>query len=56
MEPSGEPLYEETVTEDGFIKFRSGPDHQSIWTQWSIGIGYSVNHFIHGFDSASPRK
>ncbi|MEW5994058.1 MAG: hypothetical protein AB1744_06645 [Candidatus Zixiibacteriota bacterium] len=56
MEPSGEPLYEETVTKDGFIKFRSGTDHQSIWVQWSIAIGYSVNHFLHGFDSALPRK
>ncbi len=56
MEPRGEPLYQETVTEDGFIRFRSGPDHQSIWLQWSIAIGFSVNHFLHGLDSALPRK
>jgi len=56
MEPSGEPLYKETITEDGFINFRSGPDHQSIWVQWSVAIGFSVNHFLHGFDSALPRK
>lgn len=56
MEPRGDPLHKETVTDDGFIKFRSGPDHQSIWMQWSISIGFSVNHFLHGFDSALPCK
>ena len=56
MEPRGEPSYKETITEGGFIKFRSGPEHQSIWMQWSISIGFSVNHFLHGFDSAFPRK
>lgn len=56
MEPRGEPLYKETVTEDGFIKFRSGPDHQSIWLQWSIAVGFSVNQFLHGINSALPRK
>lgn len=56
MEPRGEPLHKETVTKDGFIKFRRDPDHQSIWVQWSIAIGFSVNHFLHGVDSALPRK
>ncbi len=57
MEPRGEASYKETVTEGGgFIKFRRGPEHQSIWMQWSISIGFFVNHFLHGFDSALPRK
>jgi len=56
MEPAGESVFRETVTKDGFIKFRSDPDHQSIWVQWSVGIGYSVNHFLHGVDSALPRR
>lgn len=56
MVPRGDSSYKETVTEDGFIRLRSGPQHQSIWMQWSISIGFSVNHFLHGFDSAFPRK
>jgi hypothetical protein len=56
IEPRGEPSYKETVTEDGFIKFRRGPEHQSISLQWSIALGFSVNHFLHGFDSALPRQ
>ena len=56
IEPAGESVFRETVTKDGFIKFRSGPDHQSIWLQWSFGIGFSVNHFLHGVDSALPRR
>lgn len=56
MEPGGTALYKENLTKDGFIKFRSGSDHRAIWINWSIGIGFSVNHFLHGIDSAFPRK
>ncbi len=56
MEPHGTPLYKEDVAEDGFIKFRSGTDHRVIWINWSVGIGFSVNHFLHGIESAMPRR
>jgi len=56
MEPKGTPLYKEKLTKDGFIKYRNSPEHQVILMQWAIGIGYSINHFLHGFDSPMPRK
>jgi len=55
MEPAGKPVYKEELTADGFIKFRNIPEHQSILMQWSVGIGFSINHFLHGIDSAMPR-
>jgi len=57
MEPSGEAVYKEELTEDGFIKFRNTSEHQSILLQWSVGIGFAINHFLHGhgIDSAMPR-
>jgi hypothetical protein len=56
MEPSGELVYKEELTKDGFIKFRNTREHQSILMQWSVGIGFSINHFLHGIDSVMPRK
>ncbi|GBE16327.1 hypothetical protein BMS3Abin15_00141 [bacterium BMS3Abin15] len=56
MEPKGMPLYNEKLTKDGFIKYRNSPEHQVIFMQWVIGIGYSINHFLHGIDSPMPRK
>jgi len=55
-EPSGEPLYEEEFTKDGFTKFRNSPEHQAVAIMWVGGIGFSVNHFLHGIDSAMPRR
>jgi hypothetical protein len=55
MEPTGEPLFEEKLTKDGFIKFRNAPEHQVILIQWSVGIGFSINNFLRGNDSATPR-
>ena len=56
MEPAGIPVYREELTEDGFIRFRDSSEHQAILMQWSIAIGYSINHFLHGIDSAMPRR
>jgi hypothetical protein len=56
MEPKGMPLYDEKLTKDGFIKYRNKPEHQVILMQWVLGIGYSINHFLHGIDSPMPRK
>ncbi|HUT70162.1 MAG TPA: tetratricopeptide repeat protein [Desulfatiglandales bacterium] len=44
----------EEFTKDGFIKFRNSSDHQFYLIKWSIGIGYAVNHFLRGVDSAYP--
>lgn len=55
MEPSGRPLYREEISADGFVKYRNSPEHQIIMVNWSIGIGFSINHFLHGVDSAIPR-
>ena len=55
VEPRGELLYEEELTDDGFVKFRNSSEHQSILTLWSVSIGFSINHFLHGIDSALPR-
>jgi len=56
MELPGKPLYKEEFTKDGFIKFRNSPDHEVILLQWMVGIGFSVNHFLHKIDSALPRR
>ncbi len=56
MEPKGTPLYNEKLTKDGFIKYRNSPEHQFILMQWVLGIGYSINHFLHGIDSPMPRR
>ncbi len=44
------------LTEDGFIKIRNAPEDMSIVALWNIAIEYSINHFLHEFDSAIPRK
>lgn len=56
MKPKGTPLYSEKLTKDGFIKYRNSSDHRVILIQWVIGIGYSINHFLHGIDSPMPRR
>ena len=56
VEPSGKPLHEEEFTGDGFVKYRASPDHRAILVQWSIAVGYSTNHFLHGIDRAMPRR
>ena len=55
LEASVVPMYKEEFTKDGFIKFRNSPDHQVILIQWIVGIGFSINHFLHGVDSVLPR-
>lgn len=46
----------EELTSDGFVKFRDVPDHQFVLAKWVIGIGFCINHFLHGVDSALPRQ
>ena len=56
MKPKGTPFYNEKLTKDGFIKYRNSPEHKVILMQWVLGIGYSINHFLHGIDSPMPRR
>jgi hypothetical protein len=44
-----------SLTQDGFIRFQNKKEYEGIFVQWAVGLGYSVNHFLHGIDSAYPR-
>lgn len=55
MEPSGQPLYKENVTDDGFIIYRDAPEHHVILAQWAIGVGYSISYFLHGRSSLTTK-
>lgn len=52
----GTPSPGTSLTTDGYIKFEPKEEYQGIFIQWMVGIGYSINHFLHGIDSAYPRK
>jgi hypothetical protein len=52
----GTPSPGTSVTTDGYIKFEPKEEYQGIFIQWVVCIGYSINHFLHGIDSAYPRK
>jgi hypothetical protein len=55
IKPSGQPLYKEKVTDDGFIIYRDDPEHHVILAQWAIGVGYSINYFLHGHSSLTTK-
>jgi hypothetical protein len=55
IKPSGQPLYKEKVTNDGFIIYRDDPEHHVILAQWAIGIEYSMNYFLHGHSSLKTK-
>jgi hypothetical protein len=50
----GEPISKETFTNDGFMRIRDSVDHTAFLVQWTIGLAFSTNHFLHGKDSVSP--
>lgn len=54
IEPAGPPISQESFTEDGFMRVRDSADHTAVLVQWTIGIGYCTNHFLHGKESAFP--
>jgi hypothetical protein len=54
MEPAGAPISQEAFTDDGFMRVRDSVDHTAVLVQWSIGIGYCTNHFLHDKESAFP--
>ncbi len=43
------------VTEDGFVKIKQTEEYTSIFMQWMVGIGFSVNEFLYGIRSPYPR-
>jgi len=57
MESKGKFFYagKGGLTKDGFIKIRNTSEDMPILGQWVIAIGYSINHFLHGVNSAMPR-
>ena len=42
MEPSHQPAFQETFTQDGYIRYRNNTEHQAILMQWIVSIGYSI--------------
>ena len=54
MEPAAEPISRESFTEDGFMRIRDSADHTVFLIQWTVGLGYCTNHFLHGKESAFP--
>jgi hypothetical protein len=48
IEPSGEPLYAETLTRDGYILVRDSAEHTAFFAQWTVGMYIATNHFLHG--------
>ena len=55
IEPAGQPLYKENFTDDGFIIYRDDPEHHVVLAQWAIGIGYSINYFLHDHSSLKTK-
>jgi hypothetical protein len=53
-EPGGKPIFQETFTVDGFMRVRDSTQHDAIFTEWMVGLGYCTNRFLHGKDSAFP--
>ncbi len=54
IEPSKSPANREAMTKDGFIKYKTHRDYEVILFQWTVGIGYAVNRFLHNIDSPFP--
>ncbi len=52
----GKPPPTASMTNDGFIKIQDTAEYKSIFIQWTLGICFSVNHFLHCIDSAYPKK
>jgi hypothetical protein len=55
MQP-GRPPEGVPITQDGYMVFRNTKDYEAIFLQWVFSVGYSVNHFLHGRESALPRR
>lgn len=55
IEPPAMPSTGKELNRGDFIRYRHDRDHEFILLQWTMGIGYAVNHFLHGVDSPFPR-
>ena len=53
--PAMEWGYTGPVTLEGFIPLERGAGFEIVYGLWSQGMGYAVNFFLHGYDSALPR-
>lgn len=52
----GNPYENVILTEDGFVKMQHTEEYASIFMQWMVGIGFSVNEFLYDIKSAYPRR
>ena len=53
IEP-GRPPTNAMLTKDGFMSYTGNQEERAIFVQWMVGIGYCINHFLHGVNSAFP--
>ena len=53
--PALEWGYDGPVTLDGFIPLQRKARFEIVYGLWSQAVGYAVNVFLHGYDSALPR-
>ena len=51
----GNPPDNAVLAEDGFVKVQQTEEYASIFMQWIVGIGFSVNDFLYGIKSPYPR-
>ena len=51
----GNPPDNVVLSEDGFVKVQQTEEYESIFMQWIVGIGFSVNEFLYGIKSPYPR-
>ena len=51
----GKPPENMILTEDGFVKLPYTEEYASVFMQWVVGIGFSVNDFLYGIKSPYPR-
>jgi len=49
-----DPIFQESFTSDGYMVVRDSVDHTAILGQWTIGLAFCTNHFLHGKDSVLP--
>ncbi|MFC1578414.1 hypothetical protein ACFL36_05320 [Thermodesulfobacteriota bacterium] len=54
MEP-GQPPKGAILTNDGFMKFTGSKEDKVMLLQWMVGIGYCINHYLHGIDWPFPK-
>jgi hypothetical protein len=51
----GNPPENAMLTEDGFVKMQQTEEYASIFMQWMVGVGFTVNEFLYGIKSPHAR-